>query len=106
MRIHCIFHLFTFAELVVGGNLGEFYRTSPRISWKDRYDFALQLAKGKLAASSIFAHMTAVSGLAYLHNENVIHNDIKETNVLVAQEGGKKVLKFTDFGARACPSLS
>jgi serine/threonine protein kinase len=60
----------------------------------------------KLAASSIFAHMTAVSGLAYLHNENVIHNDIKEANVLVAQEGGKKVLKFTDFGARACPSLS
>jgi serine/threonine protein kinase len=47
-------------------------------------------------------NMRAVLGLEYLHRENIIHNDIKEKNVLVFNIGSKKVLKFTDFGSCFC----
>jgi hypothetical protein len=54
MQIHCIFVLIAFAELAEG-NLSQHFLTSGNISWKDRLDFALQLAKGKHTASrSIF----------------------------------------------------
>jgi serine/threonine protein kinase len=39
------------------------------------------------------------AGLEYLHNEDIIHNDIKDKNVLVFNAGAKKVVKFTDFGS-------
>jgi serine/threonine protein kinase len=38
------------------------------------------------------------SGLEYLHSVGVIHNDIRDSNVLLFNEGPNKVAKFTDFG--------
>jgi serine/threonine protein kinase len=41
------------------------------------------------------------AGLEYLHKQDppIIHNDIKDTNVLVFNVDAKTVVKFTDFGS-------
>ncbi len=50
-------------------------------------------------AEILDSNLCDAAGLEYLHNEDVIHNDIKEKNVLVFNAGAKKVVKFTDFGS-------
>lgn len=42
-------------------------------------------------------------GVAYLHNKNIIHHDIKPTNILVDQHG---VIKLADFGSSRLISTS
>ena len=42
--------------------------------------------------------LAVTRGLSYLHQQNIIHNDLKSLNVLVRQQGDEWVLKLTDFG--------
>ena len=37
-------------------------------------------------------------GVNYLHNQNIIHHDLKPENVLLTNKAGKIVCKITDFG--------
>ena len=52
-------------------------------------------------AEIIDSNLCDTAGLEYLHGQDppIIHNDIKEKNVLVFKAGAKKVVKFTDFGS-------
>ena len=52
------------------------------LSWLVRRKMALAVARG----------------LSSLHQQNIIHNDLKSLNVLVRQQGDAWVLKLTDFG--------
>jgi hypothetical protein len=42
-----------FAELADAGDLAAYYEKEKIIPWKDRFDFAVQLAKGKHSATFI-----------------------------------------------------
>ena len=42
--------------------------------------------------------LTVAQGLSFLHQQNIIHNDLKSLNVLVHHHGAKWKLKLTDFG--------
>ena len=47
-----------------------------------------------------------LTGLSYLHLNGVVHRDVKSGNVLVALEGGKRIVKLCDFGsARSLQTL-
>ena len=58
------------------------YISSGGISWDDIPRLMFQL----------------VDAMAYYFNMNVLHLDIKPQNVLVFNEGGQDVLKYSDFG--------
>jgi len=38
------------------------------------------------------------AGLSYLHQQNILHRDLKSMNVLLYQQGGEYRCKLTDFG--------
>ena len=42
------------------------------------------------------------SGLGFLHNEGIVHRDVKPTNILVNSESGCLTFKLTDFGLARC----
>ncbi len=42
------------------------------------------------------------NGIAFLHNKDIAHRDIKPTNILVKSEDGCIRLKLTDFGLARC----
>jgi len=42
--------------------------------------------------------LQALSGLAYAHNQSVVHRDLKPQNVLVHKENGQYSAKLCDFG--------
>ena len=42
--------------------------------------------------------LAVAQGLSCLHQQNIIHNDLKSANVLVRHQGDKWELKLTDFG--------
>lgn len=74
-------------ELLPNGSLDEalFEPEQKILSWEERVQIALDAAKG----------------LAYLHDNNIIHRDFKASNILLADDWSARL---TDFGmARAGP---
>ncbi len=78
-----------FVEFVDGGDLatwiesGKLYDGGPRIALERILDVAIQFAWG----------------LSYVHEQNLVHRDVKPRNVMMTQDG---IAKVTDFGlARA-----
>ncbi len=68
-----------FAELVEGGSLADWIEQGKITTVEQALDIAIQFAWG----------------LAYAHEQGVVHRDVKPANVLMAPDGTAKV---TDFG--------
>ncbi|ERL85804.1 serine/threonine-protein kinase GD17699 [Dendroctonus ponderosae] len=75
--------LYLVCEYVAGGDLFDVITVAQKFSEEQ--------------AALMIKHLT--SGLAYLHNLNIVHRDIKPENLLVEMDNGKvKCLKLGDFG--------
>ena len=68
-----------FMEFVTGGALNNYAKKFPKIPYDTVRDWARQM----------------VLGIKYLHDNKVVHRDIKGANILVTNDG---VLKLADFG--------
>ena len=68
-------------ELVTGGDLADYIKSKPKISWEEAYDFITQTAEG----------------LAIPHTEGMVHRDIKPANLLLTA-GDKPQIKIADYG--------
>jgi len=66
-------------EYAPGGSLASLLKSTQEISWKTRYQIALDVAEG----------------MSYLHDCGIVHSDLKSENILLDQDGHAKV---TDFG--------
>ncbi|KAB0802423.1 hypothetical protein PPYR_04609 [Photinus pyralis] len=75
--------LYLVCELVKGGDLFDAITVAQKFSEEQ--------------AALMITHLT--SALAYLHNLNIVHRDVKPENLLVDMKGSKiKALKLGDFG--------
>jgi len=68
-----------YMEYVPGGTLNSFMKKFPKLSPDIIRNWAVQI----------------LAGVAYLHENNVVHRDIKGDNILVGTDG---VVKLADFG--------
>lgn len=70
--------------------------------WCNHRSLYLVLQSGASLASRIRVRILkdAATGLGYLHNNGIIHRDIKSSNILIHQDGtnGKFTAKICDFG--------
>ncbi|KXN92090.1 Serine/threonine-protein kinase sepA [Leucoagaricus sp. SymC.cos] len=66
----------------------------PVLPWMDNGDLSNYLKEFPGSPRIALIH-DIVSGLEYLHNQNIVHGDLKPTNVLVSNQG-RAIL--TDFG--------
>ena len=66
-------------EFVDGITLKEYIESKGSLDWKETIDISIQIA----------------SGLSKAHSRNIIHRDIKPTNIIMTSEG---VPKVADFG--------
>lgn len=75
-------HLVT--EYIAGGTLTKLLKHKYiELSWKQKMELAKDIA----------------SGMAYLHDQNVMHRDMKSKNVLIkSKEGGARIAIVADFG--------
>lgn len=73
--------LFLVMELVYGGNLSEFIQSTKLTDSQ-----AAQIMHGVLKA------------VEYMHNQNVIHRDIKPQNILISSKKNLSQVKLADFG--------
>jgi serine/threonine protein kinase/tetratricopeptide (TPR) repeat protein len=77
------------SELVEGIEL---FEATQGISWAGLADIVVELCRG----------------LAYVHARGLVHRDVKPSNVLVVEEGGRRRVKLIDFGlateSRAAPA--
>lgn len=65
------------------GNLSEFIKNNPDLSYEQRQEIALQF----------------LYGIGHLHKHKVVHRDLKPGNLLVVKrQNGQIVPKITDFG--------
>ena len=74
--------------------LRRFYFT---VEWLDAVDLA-QHAENRSFKELEPLFLQALSGLSYLHAQNILHGDLKPQNLLVIQQDGKPILKIIDFG--------
>jgi serine/threonine protein kinase len=65
-------------KLIAGGTLYDKLRQQPRIGWTERFILAVDVAEG----------------IVYLHQQKVIHRDLKSLNVLVDADGRATLCDF------------
>lgn len=66
-------------EYMPKGSLWDLLRGNEEISWKLRYQIAIDISEG----------------MCYLHDRNILHHDLKSQNILLDNKGRAKL---TDFG--------
>ena len=72
------------------------YIVQERAAGGDLYAW-VKRTKPTIATATMVAHQLGLA-LAFLHRENIIHGDVKPSNVLVCLEGDSPVVKLSDFG--------
>lgn len=65
-------------EYVKGKNLRDFLTANPNLSYKQKVDLAVQIARG----------------LEAIHKLNLIHRDLKPANILISTAGQIKIMDF------------
>lgn len=63
------------------------------------------LERGRIDLETFYPLLVQICrGLAYTHNMNVVHRDMKPSNVMLVKQGDELVAKIVDFGiAKVCP---
>lgn len=62
-------------------------------------DFSYRIVTNKRFQKKLIGYITQISkGLQFLHDNGIIHNDIKPMNCLLFSEGKRTVIKLIDFG--------
>eukprot|EP00727_Mastigamoeba_balamuthi_P003210 m51a1_g12887 putative tpa: protein kinase superfamily protein (595) ;mRNA; r:512-3177 len=74
--------LYVFLEYCSGGDFAAYIKSAKRLSERQAHLFMRQLAEG----------------LRYLHQQGVVHRDLKPHNLLLSDRGASAVLKIADFG--------
>lgn len=83
-------YLWFVMEFCEGGDLNQFI-LSRRPSSQTNNSFMLQLT----------------NAVAFLHDSNIMHRDLKPDNILISERSGAPVLKVADFGlSKVCAGLS
>ena len=51
----------------------------------------------KTGCVALFLMMTAAGAISSIHRKNIVHSDLKRTNIMAADKSGKAVAKIIDF---------
>ena len=72
---------------MAGGGLDQYLQKNPNLSWEQKHQMMIEVT----------------SGLSYLHQQGVIHRNLKSTKVLVDEHGS---LQLSDFGLATAQKMS